>query len=363
MSIRQTAVRRTVIVTAAALASAVVTAAGPKMAPRPGNSSGPAPVHAPQATPVMLPLTGDINPVHDPALIKEGATYYVFCTGGRNGGGVLPIRTSPDLRVWTRTGFVFPDSLPAWTHTEIPQATNAWAPDISFFNGRYHLYYSVSSFGSRNSAIGLVTTRTLDPSRSDYQWTDEGMVLRSHQETDDWNAIDPNVFVEDAAHVWLTWGSFWGGIKMRRLDPRTGTLSAADLTMYALASRPREAPIGGAIEAPFLVKHDGFYYLFASFDRCCRGAMSTYNVRVGRARAVTGPYLDRDGQPMTAGGGTLVLEATTPAWRGPGHEALFADAGQDYLAFHAYPAQGRGSSLFISTLVWDDGWPRVGSLP
>jgi arabinan endo-1,5-alpha-L-arabinosidase len=105
--------------------------------------------------------------------------------------------------------------LPEWAHREIPQAQNAWAPDISFYNGKYHLYYSVSSFGSRNSAIGLVTTRTLDPTSPDYGWVDEGLVVRSHQERDDWNAIDPNLVVEDEKNVWLVWGSFWGGIKMR----------------------------------------------------------------------------------------------------------------------------------------------------
>jgi arabinan endo-1,5-alpha-L-arabinosidase len=148
---------------------------------------------------------------------------------------------------------------------------------------------------------------------------------------------------------------------MRQLDAATGTVSTTDATLHALASRPRAQPIGGAIEAPTIVRRDGFYYLFVSFDRCCRGAMSTYNVRVGRAPRITGPYVDRDGTPMTDGGGTLVVEATSPDWRGPGHQAVWQERGLDYLLFHAYPAQGRGSSLFISTMIWDNGWPRVAS--
>ena len=208
-------------------------------------------------------------------------------------------------------------------------ARNAWAPDISYFNGKYHLYYSVSSFGSRNSAIGLATTRTLDPSSPDYRWTDEGMVLRSYQDKDDWNAIDPNL-VLDGDRAWLVWGSFWGGIKMRRVDPSSGKLSAADETMHSLSSRPREQPINGSVEAPFIVRHGDYWYLFVSFDRCCRGAQSTYNVVVGRSRSVTGPYVDRSGKPMTEGGGTLVIEATTPTWRGPGHPAVFSEGGKDY---------------------------------
>ena len=315
------------------------------------------------ASQAMLPLEGDVSPVHDPVVIKEKGTYYVFCTGGRSGQGVLPIRTSSDMRTWKAGGFVF-ESLPDWVGKEVPMARNGWAPDISYFNGKYHLYYSVSSFGSRNSAIGLATTRTLDPASPDYRWTDEGMVLRSYQDKDDWNAIDPNL-VLDGDRAWLVWGSFWGGIKMRRIDPSSGKLSAADETMHVLSSRAREQPINGSVEAPFIVRHGDYWYLFVSFDRCCRGAESTYNVVVGRSRSVTGPYVDRSGKPMTEGGGTLVIEATTPTWRGPGHPAVFSEGGKDFMFFHAYfgEGRGRGSALQISTLVWEDGWPRVGALP
>ena len=298
-----------------------------------------------------------------PVVIKEKGTYYVFCTGGRNGQGVLPIRTS---RICGR------GRRPASSSSRCPSGSGRkcrWRATrgrrtSAYFNGKYHLYYSVSSFGSRNSAIGLATTRTLDPSSPDYRWTDEGMVLRSYQDKDDWNAIDPNL-VLDGDRAWLVWGSFWGGIKMRRVDPSSGKLSAADETMHALSSRPREQPINGSVEAPFIVRHGDYWYLFVSFDRCCRGAESTYNVVVGRSRSVTGPYVDRSGKPMTEGGGTLVIEATTPTWRGPGHPAVFSEGGKDFMFFHAYfgEGRGRGSALQISTMVWEDGWPKVGALP
>jgi hypothetical protein len=131
--------------------------------------------------------------------------------------------------------------------------------------------------------------------------------------------------IQDEQNVWLCWGSFWGGIMMRRIDPQTGKLSTTDTTLHNLARRPRTGPAetppqSGAIEAPFIIRHDGWWYLFASFDFCCRGAKSTYNIRVGRSQNVTGPYVDKDGVPMLEGGGSIVIEATTPNWRGPGHE-------------------------------------------
>jgi arabinan endo-1,5-alpha-L-arabinosidase len=312
----------------------------------------------------VLNLTGDTEGVHDPVIIRELDTYYVFSTNqDKQDAGVIPIRTSKDLRTWKRTGYVFP-KLPAWAVKEIPKARGAWAPDISFFGGKYHLYYAVSTFGSRNSAIGHATNVTLDPKRKEYRWVDEGMVLRSWEGQDDWNAIDPNAAWENNRSEWLTFGSFWGGIKMRRIDPLTGRLVEADPTMRSLAARPRVKPINGAIEAPFVFKHGSYWFLFVSFDKCCAGAQSTYSIAAGRSKNITGPYLDRNGKAMTEGGGTTVLAATTPHWRGPGHEAVFRDVKTDYLVFHAYHGATGRPHLHISTLEWDkEGWPHAGELP
>jgi arabinan endo-1,5-alpha-L-arabinosidase len=315
-----------------------------------------------ETPPEVLQLEGDVSGIHDPVVIKEQDTYYLFCTGGRPGRGVIPIRISKDLRTWRAAGFAL-ETLPAWATNEIPRARNAWAPDISHFNGKFHLYYSVSSFGSRNSAIGLATNKTLDPTSPDYHWVDEGLVLRSDEEKDDWNAIDPNIVIEDERNVWLSWGSFWSGIKMRRIDAATGKLSIADTTMHSLSSRPRRKPIDGSVEAPTIIRHGNYWYLFVSFDRCCRGAESTYKVVVGRSLDIRGPYLDKTGTPMMEGGGSVVIEATGQTWRGPGHQTVLQDSGADYLLFHAYDATTGRPHLQISTMVWEDGWPRVGALP
>jgi arabinan endo-1,5-alpha-L-arabinosidase len=311
-------------------------------------------------TPELLPLDGDIERVHDPAIIRQNDTYYVFCTGRHPGGGIIPIRTSKDLRHWTLSGAVF-DKLPDWVTREIPGARDAWAPDISYFSGRYHLYYAVSTFGKNNSAIGLATNTTLDPASPNYKWVDEGMVIRSRQGQDDWNAIDPNLVIENKNKVWLNWGSFWGGIKMRRIDPASGKLSSSDTRLYSLASRP--APTHRAIEAPFIVRDGRYWYLFVSFDFCCRGAKSDYKVVAGRAKKVTGPYLDAAGHPLTEGAGSPVESAATAKWHGAGHEAVLHDGRNDYLVFHAYDAITGRPVLQISTIVWEDGWPKAAPMP
>jgi arabinan endo-1,5-alpha-L-arabinosidase len=316
--------------------------------------------------PKFLELSGDLG-VHDPVIIKEKDTYYIFCTGGGRRGGIIPIRCSTNLLNWKLCGSVF-ERLPDWATNEITRARGAWAPDISYLNGKYYLFYALSSFGVNESAIGLAINETLDPASPHYKWMDQGLVIRSRPGVDDFNAIDPALVIEDKRNVWLCWGSFWGGIKMRRMNPETGKPSTTDTNLYSLASRPRlrphqTPPVEGAIEAPTIVRRGGYWYLFASYDFCCRSTNSTYNVKVGRARKVTGPYVDRAGKLLTEDGGTRVVAAATPNWTGAGHQTVFADGGQDYLAFHAYSSRTGQSQLKISTMVWEDGWPRVASLP
>jgi arabinan endo-1,5-alpha-L-arabinosidase len=309
------------------------------------------------ASAVMYRTAGDTREVHDPSLIKQGSIYYMFSTG-RSQFERIPIRCSPDLRHWRRCGDVFP-SMPDCARAAVPAAKDLWAPDISYFNGRYHLYYAVSTFGHNDSAICLAINETLDSRDPRYRWRDEGIVIRS-QADDDWNAIDPNIVLDREGRPWLAFGSFWSGIKLRRIDAETGKLSAADPTLYALAKRPRgqDGPPWGAIEAPFIIPRDGFFYLFVSFDQCCKGADSTYRIMVGRSPRLIGPYVDARGVPLLQGGGTPVV-AAAGQWRGPGHNAVLQEQSGDSIVYHAYDADDGGTpKLRIGSLVWDaDGWP------
>lgn len=311
-------------------------------------------------------LSGDYPLAHDPSIAREGDTYYVFTTGASPDGGQLAVRCSTDLIAWKFCGHVF-DQVPAWIREASPRTRDLWAPDISYFQGKYHLYYAYSTFGGNASGIALATNETLDPTSPRYHWNDEGLVLKSVQ-SDNFNAIDPNIVLDDKGQPWLSFGSFWSGIKMCRIDPVTGKRLAGDANLYALASRAEPAhpepvkpglpPDWGAIEAPFIVRHGGFYYLFVSFDLCCRGTHSTYRTMVGRSRRVAGPYVDADGKPMLEGGGTQLLAANS-RWLGPGGESLLQRREGDLIVFHAYDARTGKPALQISTLTWKNGWPHA----
>ncbi len=300
----------------------------------------------------MLELAGFVQRIHDPVMAKEGDTYYVFSTGSR-----IIVICSQDMLTWEWCGRVF-DSNPAWVAAAVPGVGDLWAPDIAFFNGKWHLYYSGSTFGSNRSVIGLATNRTLDPKSPEYAWVDEGLVIASTP-SDNWNTIDPNFALDATGQPWLAFGSFWSGLKLRKLDPQTVLLAADDPTLYSLAAR---AEAGGPIEAPFIVRRGGYYYLFASYDACCRGVDSTYNVRVGRSAAITGPYADRENRPLLEGGGTQILSAYGQ-WRGPGHNGIYQEGENFWIVYHAYDAQEVGiPKLRIETLGWDaDGWPFLAS--
>ncbi len=243
------------------------------------------------------------------------------------------------------------DAIPTWVQEAVPGVTNLWAPDAYHHKGTWYLYYSGSTFGSNRSVIGLATTPALDPDHPDHEWVDRGQVWASTEE-DDYNAIDPGV-VEDADGTpWLAFGSFWSGIRMVRLRWPSGQASPGVSTPLRLADR--QVP-PNAIEAPYIVRHGDWYYLFCSIDECCQGTDSTYKITVGRSRNVTGPYVDRLGTPLLHGGGTVILSERGPMV-GPGGQSI----SRGWLAHHYYDARAEGAPrLSIRAIDWSRGWPRV----
>jgi arabinan endo-1,5-alpha-L-arabinosidase len=266
---------------------------------------------APKAAEVQPRLTGDTL-IHDPSVIEDGGRFAAFGTGKQGPTrGAIRVQTSPDGLAWTDAG-VIGAGPPAWAEAALGfKPINVWAPTISRRGATFFLYYCVSSFGDNQSAIGLMTNDAFDPAKPGEGWRDQGMVVMS-KHGDDFNAIDPFRIDATDGRAWLAFGSFWSGIKLAELDPATGKLIAKDAPFIAIASRH-----GGAIEAASILEHDGAFFLFVSFDQCCKGVASTYNIRVGRADRIEGPYRDKNGKDMMDGGGSLVL-ASTGRFIGPG---------------------------------------------
>jgi arabinan endo-1,5-alpha-L-arabinosidase len=297
-------------------------------------------------------------PVHDPVMIKQDSTWYLFCTGRG-----ISVWSSNDMINWKAEKPVF-DTLPWAVKTIRGFRNHIWAPDISYHDGFYYLYYSVSAFGKNTSCIGVATNKTLHPGSPGFKWMDHGKVIQSVPGRDLWNAIDPNQITDEKGIPWLTFGSFWNGMKLVKLSADMKSVSQPE-EWYTIAARQRNFILpdsvagDAAIEAPFIFKKDNYYYLFVSFDYCCRGEKSTYKIMVGRSEKLRGPYFDRDGVPMNSGGGSTVLEGDKN-WHGVGHNAVISADGNDYLVFHGYDAKDNGrSKLRIEKITWFNGWPSI----
>lgn len=288
--------------------------------------------------------------MHDPStVIREGGKYYVYATGGG-----LPIAVSDDGWTWRRAGTLM-QALPGGRpgpEVTARGGTNTWAPDVIRSGDKYFVYYSAPGTQPR-SAIGLLIGRTLDPDSPDYKWEDGGPVVWSDG-VEDSNAIDPGVFRDPTnGSLWLTYGSYFGYIRLVELNPKTGT-----------RLHPQKAPTNIAInsEASIMIFREGWYYLLVTHGSCCAGARSTYNIRMGRAKKVTGPFVDNMGVDMLQGGGKLFL-GSSGRHIGPGHFGrLELGDGVEKFSCHYEADLDRGgiSVLDIRPLLWRDGWPVAG---
>ena len=301
--------------------------------------------------------------VHDPVMAYEDSTYHIFATGV----GIQHM-TSRDRRTWTVLPQPVMTVIPQWAHDSVPGFRNhVWAPDVIRWHDRWWLAYSCSTFGKNGSAIGLLSCRSL----SRPVWNDEGCIVTSREKRDNWNAIDPCFVIDGDDQPWLVWGSFWDGIQLARLDTTMHLVAGEQPCTIARRYGPNANPAEpnptskfagpNAIEAPFVMHHDGYYYLFVSWDYCCRGSKSTYRVAVGRSRNVAGPYLDRNGRDMLQGGGTLLIEGDKQAFEALGHCAAYSFPDGDLFICHGYSIAHQGASILVQRgMTWTrDGWPLL----
>jgi arabinan endo-1,5-alpha-L-arabinosidase len=271
---------------------------------------------------------------HDPSAYKENSTWWITETSDTGIG----VKYSPDGHAWTQGVSIFGGGLSWWTQYN-GNGKTVWAPDIHVWNGKAILYYAVSTFGSQKSAIGLATASSI----AQGNWTDQGAVLTSAP-GNNYNAIDPNFFVDKAGQPWLSFGSFWTGIYTTRVDPNTLKPTGS---WYHLAAD------SSGIENSFIMSNGSYYYLFVSKGSCCAGANSTYHISYGRSTSVTGPYLDKNGVNMLNGGGTT-LDAGGGRFIAPGGESV----ANGVMVRHELDSQNNYNGvLFINDLTFSNGWP------
>ena len=280
---------------------------------------------------LALALDGTVG-IHDPSTIARcNAKFYTYGTGGSS-------LVSDDGWTWRRGA---------------PLPRRGLAPDVIHLGNRYYVYVAANIGAQPKAAINMIWSKTLDPDSPDYKW-EEGGVVASSDGVEDSNAIDPGVFLDpNDGRLWLVYGSYFGYIRLVELDPKTGK-----------RLNPNDTPRNLAIncEASDMIYHDGWFYLLATHGSCCRGADSGYNIRMGRSRKVTGPFLDHEGIDMIQGGGKLFAGSGGRAI-GPGHFGLLdlGDGVQRFsLHYEADLDRGGASVLDIRPLLWLDGWPVAG---
>lgn len=340
------------------------------------NSLGGTYVHTPNLTvvdtpdwPLPNPVIGDIVPwggvhLHDPSIIKHNGYYYSFTTHNLIGISKAPSMYGP----WQKIGSVLEGS----SIINNTGSDDPWAPDVQKVGDTFYCYYSVSSFGSPNSSIGLATSKTLEPG----SWTDHGEVITSGANApyplNDSNAIDPNLIVVEKGNsvqeAYLLWGSFWSNIWQIKLN---NDLSVPDNAIANAVHLAYDGTIDThPVEGAYIHKaSNGYYYLYVSNGVCCGydaalpDAGREYKILVGRSKSPSGPFLDKNGVDMTKGGGSRIYGSHGIVY-GPGGQGVFTDDdGQDIIYYHYVDLRvslaDDDKRLGWNYLKYEDDWPYL----
>lgn len=300
--------------------------------------------------------------VHDPSVVEIDGTYVMVATSGHD---MAPISTSTDMLHWKHVGPILSEE-PAWLQAAVPQHRSVWAPAPLSLGRTLRMYYCASQkFGSNTSFIGMAENPAFDPNNPCVGWIDKGKIVESHAESDNFNAIDPDTVVGPDGRHWMVYGSYWSGMYLLELDPKTGLQKQGAKSIH-VASNTGEH--NNPLEAPALRYHDGYYYLYVTYGLAAQGVRSTYRMMVGRSNDPEGPYVGFDGKPMTEGGHTDLLKSSPPMF-GPGGGNVFQDAKGDWwLAYHYYDSRRHWHgdvwgkpTMQLRRVVWGpDGWPLPG---
>ena len=367
---RRTNVAAVLTLTSAVAALAVLPAnASTAGASTTGASTTGASTHAAGAAYRNPVSAGFADTFADPSVIRgKDGWWYAYGTSDplREGEGtahILPVARSHDLVDWTFVGDAMATK-PAWA--DQARGASLWAPDIRYVNGEYRLYYVVTDTTvtdePNDNAIGMATAPT--PTGP---WTDSGAPVvgprrggRGEPGNFLWT-FDPTAVTDSDGSQWLYYGSYYGGIWVTRLSD-DGRTAVGQPTMVAIDNK---------FEGAYAVHRGGWWYLVASTANCCAGPTTGYSVQVGRSRDITGPYVDKQGVPLTASraGGTPTLMQNGNRWIGTGHNAVATDVrGQDWIVYHAIDRADpyldgtdgiNERPMLLDRLDWVDGWPAV----
>ncbi|KAI5861993.1 glycoside hydrolase family 43 protein [Durotheca rogersii] len=289
---------------------------------------------------------------HDPSVIRRSdGTYFRFSTGGK-----IAVHTAPDIMgPWTYKGAV----LPSGSSIDLDGNQDLWAPEVALVGSAYYLYYSVSTFGVQNSAIGVATSSTMDVG----SWKDLGSTGIRSSPGKPYNAIDPSLIIADGTYL-LTFGSFWKDIHQVPLKNPPKTV-ASGASAYQLAYDPATTAEEGAC----VFKRGSYYYLFYSKGQCCGydanrpPAGGEYKILVCRSTSATGGFVDARGNACSSGGGTVVLESHGYVY-GPGGQGVYDDPNYGPILYYHYVdtrvGYADGQKRFRwNTISFSSGWPVV----
>ena len=367
--------------------------------------------------------------VHDPSVVlADDGYYYMYQTDASYGNahvgegqarGHFYCRRSKDLVNWEFMGPTM-HGVPTWMKAKLNEIRKAmglgtsttdfrnqnqfgyWAPCVRRISkDLYRMYYVVTLPGTINGAgtwsercfIGLMETK--NPADID-SWVDKGYVVTNYSDLElnykvsatdyahcyfKYNAIDPSLIINEKGEHWLIYGSWHSGFAAMQLDPSTGK------PLHALGNpwgKENEASYGKFIytrqlgnrwqasEAPEVVYHDGYYYLFIAYDELS----VAYNTRVVRSKNIDGPYYDITGKDVTNHGGDAYPILTHPykfgnhhGWVGISHCAVFNDGKGNwyYASQQRFPENYKGNANSnalmlggVRSIIWtSDGWPLV----
>ncbi len=283
------------------------------------------------------------NNAPDPTVIRaKDGTFYAYSTMMY---GNVPVYKSQDMINWEYIGGAFrKGEVPKF----VPKA-NIWAPDINYIEGKYVLYFSMSTWGGEwEAGIGRAVADSPEG-----PFTNAKLLFNSKQ-IGVQNSIDPVVFQEDG-RKYLIWGSFRGIYLTELTEDGLELIDSKDLLKIA----------GTAYEGTYILKRKGYYYLFASIGSCCNGLNSTYQTVVGRSKSLFGPYVDKQGRKMLDNYHEILLSGDD-AVKGPGHDSqiLTDDKGQDWIYYHGVDVNEvkAGRKMYLDQVNWGkDGWPTIGN--